>query len=183
MKELFLVALVTLAAFTAGWWIASDGLKLAACTECANSVEAVFSPGAESRLAGLLQSANKSIDVELYQFSNTALQGELADAQARGIVVRVILEPRLNGDDNVDSARFLCARGVDVRWARLAFALTHSKFAIIDEAEMLIGSPNWSYSAMQRNREAAVLIKGGKAVQDTANIFEEDWDAGSPACS
>ena len=177
MRNLVLAVVFAALAFAAGWAYphGSSG------EECANSVEAVFSPGLEGTLVSLLGSANESIEVELYQFSHQPLKDALVDAKERGVRVRVILEPRLSGDDNVQSAAFLSSHGVEVRWASLAFANTHSKFVVVDGKVVEAGSPNWSYSAMFRNREAAVVIGGGSAVAGFRNVFEQDWAAGSPA--
>jgi len=52
--------------------------------------------------------------------------------------------------------------------------LMHSKFTIRDGKEVLVGSHNFSYSALNKNREASVIISGN-AVQEFMDIFEEDW--------
>jgi phosphatidylserine/phosphatidylglycerophosphate/cardiolipin synthase-like enzyme len=175
MRDLVLAALLAAVAFGAGFAYPHGGEEA-----CAESVEVLISPGIEDELLSLLESANESIAVELYQFSHQPLRDALVEARGRGVQVRVILEPRLSGDDNVETAEFLASRGVAVRWASLSFANTHSKFAVVDEKVAEIGSPNWSYSAMFRNREAAVIVEGEAAVE-IARVFEKDWEAGSPA--
>ena len=175
MRNLVLAVVFAALAFAAGWAYPHGGSGV----ECANSVEAVFSPGLEGTLVSLLGSANESIDLELYQFSHQPLKDALAEAKGRGVRVRVILEPRLSGDDNVQSAAFLSSHGVDVRWASLAFANTHSKFVVVDGKVVEAGSPNWSYSAMFRNREAAVVVESGTVAEEFESVFEEDWGNGA----
>ena len=168
-------ALIAVVAFTAGFALQPNPNQT-----CAESVDAVFSPGADDELYALLESANRSIDVELFQLSYEPLLNELTRAHERGIHVRVILEPRLEGDDNIEAASFLTERGVEVRWASLSFARTHSKFAVVDGSVVFAGSPNWSYSGMRKNREAALIVKGGSAVREFARVFEEDWKIAKP---
>ncbi|GJQ57477.1 MAG: hypothetical protein SCALA701_02780 [Candidatus Scalindua sp.] len=45
--------------------------------------------------------------------------------------------------------------------------VTHSKVLVIDEYITIIGSTNWTYSALRRNHEASVLIKS----QSVARAF------------
>lgn len=168
------LALLALAlAFGAGYALAGGQAK---CPVCAVGVEPLFSPGAEPEIARLIESANRSIDVELYQFSYVGFVDGLADAKARGVQVRVILEPRLSGDDNLDTMESLLEKGVDAKWASLSFANTHSKTMVVDGKKVLVGSPNWSYSAMFRNREAAVVVESSEIAEEFEKIFEEDWE-------
>ncbi len=177
MRYLVLVVLVAAVAFAAGW--AGAGAYVAAPAGggvCAERVDALFSPGSEARIVGLVESANESVDVELYQFSYTPLMDALVAAKERGVRVRVILEPRLDGKDNLNAMARLKGEGVDARWATLEFALTHSKTAVIDGKEVLVGSQNWSYNAMLRNRESAVVVVSSEVAGEFEGVFEEDWE-------
>jgi len=177
VKNSVAVATIVAIVFAAGWFMQ----PITPHQECVESTYAVFSPGADGELLALLESANRSIDVELYQFSHEPLLEKLVNAREKGVQIRVILEPRLEGNDNVEAARFLGKRGISVRWASLSFARTHSKFAIVDGSVVFVGSPNWSYYAMRKNREAAVIVKGGDAVEEFNKVFEEDWEIAKPA--
>lgn len=161
-----------LVSFCAGFALAEIGCGR---PECANSVEPLFSPGAEPAVISLIESAVRTIDVEMYQFSNMALAGALADASARGVRVRVILEPRLDGDDNLEMMEYLRGNGVDARWGALEFSRTHTKVMVVDGKTVLVGSQNWSYSAMHRNREAAVVVESSETAGEFSEVFESDW--------
>ena len=174
-NELVLALVLASLAFTAGYLLPRSE------THCPESVQALISPGIGGEVLRLVSSANSTIEAELYQFSFTPLMDELVRAHGRGVSVRVILEPRLSGDDNLDAAAFLVRHGVPVRWASLSFSNTHSKLAIIDGESALVGSPNWSYSAMFKNRETAAIISGKNAIREFRETFEEDWAAGTPA--
>lgn len=172
-------AILVAVAFGAGWmaapWMEIAQQKGGGAGACAERVDAVFSPGAEAEIVALIESANESIEVELFQFSYEPLMDALADARERGVRVRVILEPRLDGDDNLKAMRRLKGSGVDARWASLSFSRTHSKTAVVDGRRVLVGSPNWSYSAMFRNRESAVIIESSEVAGEFERVFEEDW--------
>ncbi|MEW6329019.1 MAG: phospholipase D-like domain-containing protein [Candidatus Micrarchaeota archaeon] len=140
------------------------------------SVEPVFSPNSEDEMIDFLRSARESIDVEVYIFTNQKLADELIAARERGVVVRVILEPRVDSPNpNLQTMQRLRDEGIDARWASLGFSLTHSKFAVVDGKKVLVGSINWSRSALSTNREAAVIIEDEEVAREFAKIFEEDW--------
>ena len=144
-------------------------------TTCA-SVTPLFSPGSSDELVSLIRSAQKTIDVEMYVFTDEALAGELADAAKRGVQVRVILEPRVDSSNLNTLSQGMLSSGVQVRWASLKFQLTHAKFMIVDGKTVLVGSINFSKAAQNKNREAAAILQG-PPVQSYIDIFETDWPA------
>jgi phosphatidylserine/phosphatidylglycerophosphate/cardiolipin synthase-like enzyme len=153
------------------------------CGKCLNgTVETVFSPGAEDEVLGLIRGANESIDVEMYLFNYRPLADELVKAEERGVKVRVILEPRLSGDNaNLEMMKFLREKGISARWASLDYKLTHAKTMIVDRRRVLVGSTNWSMSALLKNREYSVLIEDSEVVGEFVKNFEQDWAIASQA--
>ncbi len=139
-----------------------------------NSAYALFSPGVQKEYLAVLNSAQKSVDVELYEFSNTALENALISLEQKGVRVRVILESEV--DQNWFTAKILKENGVEVRIASKKFKRTHSKFAVVDGKEVLVGSTNWSYSALNLNREASLLVNSRSLAQQFENIFNSDWN-------
>ncbi|MFH0927357.1 MAG: phospholipase D-like domain-containing protein [Candidatus Micrarchaeota archaeon] len=134
----------------------------------------VFSPNSEEDVAGLIRSAHKTIDLEMYVFTDERIARELADASARGVLVRVILEKRAESYNLDEISSALLDAGVQVRWASLNYKLTHSKMMVIDGERVFVGSTNFSNSALNENREMAVVLDGG-IVSDFILGFEKDW--------
>ncbi len=152
------------------------------CLNGSGSVEAVFSPNSEDEIINFLRSARTSIDVEMYIFTHPKLADELIAARARGVVVRIILEPRVDSPNpNLQMMERLRDAGIEARWASLEFSRTHSKLAIVDGKKVLVGSINWGRSALNTNREAAVIIEDEDVAREFANIFEDDWKKASSA--
>ncbi|MBM3229291.1 DUF1669 domain-containing protein [Candidatus Parvarchaeota archaeon] len=142
-----------------------------------SSARAVFSPGSDDEILGLLDSAQKSIDIEMYVFTEKSVAQKLIDKAQQGVDVRVILELRTIDSGKVLSmARFLQQGGVKVRIASNDFALTHAKSIVVDGNKALIGSINFSKSALSKNREAAVIVEGN-FVGQFQEIFNSDWEA------
>ncbi|MCX6769300.1 MAG: phospholipase D family protein [Candidatus Micrarchaeota archaeon] len=148
------------------------------CAGCNAHVEYVFSPGAESEVISLIRSAQKTIDVEMYVLTSEDIVNELSAAVKRGVKVRVILEPRVEDTRKDKVFQTLRQLGVDMRWASFTYKLTHSKLLIVDGKRALVGSINFSDSALNSNREVAALVEGENVHELTA-IFEEDWQKAS----
>jgi phosphatidylserine/phosphatidylglycerophosphate/cardiolipin synthase-like enzyme len=87
----------------------------------------------------------------------------LADAAGRGVAVNVLLDrgtDRTTGqpdDKHADAAAWLRGHGVQVRLDELD-RTTHAKVLVVDGRYCVIGSHNWTRSALTGNREASVLI-------------------------
>ncbi len=123
-----------------------------------------------------LRRAKKSIRCAMYfakynpKFPDgfeAALLGDLVSAQKRGLDVSVILDgnkrPWENGGKEQEDKKnqsafdFLAERGVNVRYDS-DDVLLHSKLIVIDDSVTIVGSTNWTYSALRKNHEASVII-------------------------
>jgi phosphatidylserine/phosphatidylglycerophosphate/cardiolipin synthase-like enzyme len=146
-------------------------------TEIENSqVKAVFSPGnSENEITSLMNNAKSDIKIEMFEFSYKPLKESLLEAKKRGVSIRVILDRQSN--QNKDTLDFLKGNGIDVKWAPSKFNLLHSKFAVIDNKIVLVGSTNWSKNGMQKNREASVIIYSENLAKEFENIFNKDWES------
>jgi len=146
-----------------------------ACNE--GEVLAVFSPDNSEEITALLDSAKREIKLEVYEFSYTVLADALIAARSRGVDVQVILEPSVAA--NTKTSEYLLNGGVNVVWASKKFHNTHSKFAVIDDMMVLVGSTNWSKNAMLYNREASVIVYSSEVASRFERIFDSDYAAGS----
>jgi len=153
-------------------------LTPSACAGCNAKVEMVFSPDAQAEVISFIRSAERTVDIEMYVFTSDDIIRELGDAKKRGVQVRVIMEPRVEDSRKQKVFDTLSALGCEMRWASFEYKLTHSKFVIIDGKRALVGSINFSKSALTQNREAAVSVEGEK-VGEIVAVFEEDWEKAS----
>jgi len=142
-----------------------------------------------------LAAAEKRIDCMLYLVSLPEepsaghpvrrLLDTLIARHEAGIEVRVLLDSAWEyGGEERDSkndraARYLARAGVAVRWDELE-RRTHSKSLCIDGRYCVIGSTNWSWSALRENREQAVLMDSRALGQRFAVAFAPAWAAGTP---
>ncbi|MEW6748977.1 MAG: phospholipase D family protein [Candidatus Micrarchaeota archaeon] len=138
-------------------------------------IDPVFSPAEGGEIINLIESAQRSIDIEVYVFTSRDVISALERAKARGVDVRIIMERNVISGQNAQTFLELAAKGFDVRYASRSFQLTHSKFIIVDEESVLVGSHNLSNTALYENREASVIIRDSAAVREFQDVFDADW--------
>ncbi|MCC7569943.1 hypothetical protein KO465_01190 [Candidatus Micrarchaeota archaeon] len=126
-------------------------------------------PENDDEIIYLIDSANEKIYVEMYVFSNEEIRDAIIRASDRGIDVRIILEKSIA--QNTETYNNLKSNGVDVRWSG-GYSLNHAKLVIIDKL-VILGSPNFSWSAFHKNREHAVLLKCD--THPLEKEFLKDW--------
>ncbi len=141
----------------------------------APAIAPVFSPEDGHEIVELFEGAERSIDIEVYVFTSRDIVEALERAKARGVEVRIILERDVLSGENDEIYHELLAKGFNARFASEAYKLTHAKFAIVDGKAVLVGSHNFSNSALYFNREASVIIRDEGTVHEFEDAFETDW--------
>jgi phosphatidylserine/phosphatidylglycerophosphate/cardiolipin synthase-like enzyme len=133
----------------------------------------------------LIKGAKHSLRVMMYEmtyYKNRAssptnvLIRELIDARKRGVKVEVVLEMKEGEDrttkNNRQSGKILSEGGVEVIYDSPS-KTTHTKVLIIDEQLVLLGSTNWTYSALSENNEVSVLIRSKEIAKELTSYFNK----------
>ena len=122
----------------------------------------------------IIGGAGRRLDVEMYEFGRTDLADLLGAARARGVPVRVVLDPTVAQDRPV--AARLTAAGVSVRWYPVddhRRQIDHVKL-LIDDRTALVGGMNWGgHSAA--NHDYAVEDGDQADLRRLSAIFGQDW--------
>jgi cardiolipin synthase len=131
-------------------------------------------PGAEilPMVLGAIAAAHHTLDVAMYTLTDAVVVDAMEAALARGVSVRVLLDPSERPSD--PSAMSLRAHGVAVRLYRSSGEKLHAKAAIVDGSTVVLGSANWTVSGFEHNHELDVTIPADSAV---ARSFEEQYDS------
>jgi len=135
-------------------------------------------PGHEIRDAVLsaIAGARRTIDVEMYVLSDPLVLDELRQAAARGLRVRVLLDP--GQLQNLQSLATLRAASIQ---ARLYHAppgtKLHAKLGIFDHSLVVFGSCNWSRSGFTRNHELDLVIQDVGVAAAFGARLDQDWAA------
>lgn len=141
-----------------------------------------------------INSAKKSIHMVMYEirwYGNPEgnprdvcqLANALVNAQKRGVKVKIILDDGrgygFSNNDLVDAAKnwssYFKSHGIEVRfdWSN---ETTHDKLIIIDGEIVIVGSTNWSQSALNYNHEANALIESKEVANEYEKYFNNLWE-------
>jgi len=138
--------------------------------------EVHFSP--EERLdatdAALIAPAKSSIDLASYALTDPIVINALNDADHRGVVVRIVLDPRERHDfvklgDLSDNVRI-----------KRGGPYMHLKPYAIDGERLRTGAANFSTSGENAQDNDLVVIRDAGAVAKFEAHFERMWDAAQP---
>ena len=132
----------------------------------------------------LVEAANKSIYLVVYILKYDPgdpvdpvndLVWALGNACERGVAVNVILEGKSNIIEiNQAAFDYLSSVGANITYDAGGIT-THCKLLIVDELFVLVGSHNWTESAMSYNHEASVLIRSADIARLEIEYFNQLW--------
>jgi phosphatidylserine/phosphatidylglycerophosphate/cardiolipin synthase-like enzyme len=123
----------------------------------------------------LLTSAKKSIDVTIYELTDTQVTTILTSAAAKGITVRVILDQNNEKADNTIAYNTLTAGKVQVHWANPAYACTHQKTITVDAATSAIMTLNLTPADYAMTRDFAIISSNPADVAAIVATFNADF--------
>jgi phosphatidylserine/phosphatidylglycerophosphate/cardiolipin synthase-like enzyme len=128
-------------------------------------------------VAALIAGARASVRVKMFTFTEPALIDALVQAQARGVAVRVMLNPaRSSGSRaNDETLATLRAAGVDAQWSNPAFAVTHEKSMVVDDRMALVATFNFVDKYFSLTRDYGLILEAPEAAGEIAACFDADW--------
>jgi phosphatidylserine/phosphatidylglycerophosphate/cardiolipin synthase-like enzyme len=148
-------------------------------TATASGLSLVVEPDAGlTPLYALLRSARKSVDLVMYELEDTQAEAILAQDEARGVKVQVLLDKSYVGKYNQPAFSYLQAHQVAVRWAPSHFELTHEKAMVIDDKVAAVMTLNFTAQYYSSTRDFALIDNKTQDVAAIETTFAIDW-AGS----
>jgi cardiolipin synthase A/B len=122
----------------------------------------------------LIDGAQRSVDLDLYVLTDATIVNALERAHARGVEIRLLLDPSQRPSDQ--PAAELSAAGIAVRLYRSSGELLHAKVMVTDSDNVLFGSANWSLGGFERNHEIDVEFPGNPQVASAfLSQMNSDW--------
>ena len=135
----------------------------------------IVEPGAGfSPVYRLINGARHSIDVTMYEFSDTTAERDLAAVAGRGVRVRVILDQR-ERSANSGAYSYLSSHGVTVTWSSPDYRYTHQKTVIIDGARAVIMTANLTSRYYATSRDFLVIDTERADVSAITAVFDADF--------
>ena len=162
------------------------------------TVRPVISPDTSNQITSLINSAERSIEIEQAYITNeTTLSlnpylSAAINASRRGVHVRVLLDSYwFNIEDEKDNDEMVSlinrigisehipleARCADLE--QIGVDKIHNKGVIVDGQHVLVSSINWNSVSPNFNREAGVIIDHPGVAGYFLEVFEDDWNSSS----
>lgn len=171
---------------------AKSGLRPAEVPDSDLTMQVVTERAVERALLHLIHGAraDESLDLAVFYLSDRHIVRALRRASARGVQVRVLLDPNKdafgrekNGVPNRPVAHELTNAGVSVRWCNTQGEQCHSKWLLhrdnAGRGTMLLGSTNFTRRNLHNlNLETSVVVRGSadaEPLQQGQQWFEDQW--------
>jgi phosphatidylserine/phosphatidylglycerophosphate/cardiolipin synthase-like enzyme len=125
-----------------------------------------------------IDAAAKTVEIKMFIFSEPKLIDAVKAAKARGVQVRVMLNPaRRSGEaENEQTRKVLEAAGIEVKDTHPDFDVSHEKSMVVDSRTALIKSLNWAPKNFTHTRDYAVVTTVADEVAEVLECFNADWD-------
>jgi cardiolipin synthase A/B len=135
----------------------------------------VVEPGAGfSSVYNLINGAKRSIDVTMYEFSDTTAEHDLAAAAKRGVHVHVILDRR-ERSENSAAYSYFGSHAVKVTWSSAKYRYTHQKTLVVDGSEAVIMTANLTSRYYTTSRDFLVVDTNRADVAAITAVFNADF--------
>jgi DNA uptake protein ComE-like DNA-binding protein len=141
------------------------------------------------QVPGLLRAAASSIEVCMFHIAYTSdkhptrkLLDALVEARQKGLAVRVLLDQDRKADPyastiiNGPAKKYLEEHGVSCKFDRQE-RLLHSKYLIIDNSLLIIGSHNWSAGSFFQYDDLSLAVRSPELAAQQISRFNAFWDA------
>ena len=135
----------------------------------------VVEPGAGfSSVYDLINGAKRSIDVTMYEFSDTTAEHDLAAAAKRGVHVHVILDRR-EQSENSAAYSYFGSHAVKVTWSSPKYRYTHQKTLVVDGSQAVIMTANLTSQYYTTSRDFLVVDTNPADIAAITAVFNADF--------
>jgi len=141
-------------------------------------IDVYFSPngGCRDAMLSRIRSADSTIDAAIYTFTSPEIAAALDSAAARGVKVRVVLDP------SQAMSQYSVAQCSIYKFPRRfggGSGIMHDKFAVMDHYLTITGSYNWTEAAEVRNDENLLVISSPQLADTFSERFKFLWTQAS----
>ena len=134
----------------------------------------VWSPGSQNDLLLIINNTKQSLDIYNEEINSEDIISALKEAGKRGVSVRLLMtyataNKRIYSD--------LQDSGVKVHTfaASSKKLYIHAKMILADKSEAFVGSENFSFTSLNKNRELGIFLKDPQILSSLENTFVTDW--------
>lgn len=128
-----------------------------------------------SPIYSVMSSAQHTLDMTMYELTDSQAEQILEQDAKRGVQVRVILDQNLEKKSNEAAYTALTSAGVHVVWAPKNFTVTHQKTITVDNDVSVIMTLNLTSQYYSTSRDFAVVDKDPADVAAIEQVFNADF--------
>lgn len=128
----------------------------------------------EFKVANLLRTCKKSIDIAIFALTNKRISASIEDSFRRGIKIRIIADDECAKFRGAEVYR-LASIGIPTKTDNNARFHMHHKFAIIDNAVVITGSFNWTSQAVKYNQENILFLENTEIAKEYLTEYDKLW--------
>jgi cardiolipin synthase len=155
------------------------GAALPAAAQTGTQTLVIFPDDGFTSIYSLINGAQKTIDMTMYELVDTTASGDLCNAAARGVTVRVILDINDEESNNTAAYNQLKSCGVNVVWAWTTYEATHQKTITVDaatsNAKTAILTANLTSRYYSTTRDFAVIENDANDISAIETTFAKDF--------
>ncbi|OIV36296.1 cardiolipin synthase [Mangrovactinospora gilvigrisea] len=128
----------------------------------------------EPTVTDFINTATTSLDMTMYELSDTTAVNDLIALKKKGVAVRVILDAtRTSVNDSAYNS--LKSAGVGVVWSSSSYTYTHQKTITVDGAESLVLTGNLTSKYYSTSRDYGVFDTDATDVNAIEKVFSADY--------
>jgi phosphatidylserine/phosphatidylglycerophosphate/cardiolipin synthase-like enzyme len=150
------------------------------------SSASLFSPdeNLEDEDVKIIASAQNTIDVAMYSFTDPKIEEALADAARRGVKIRIYRDGLQFADEEARSIRrgeqsainrLRLLSGVEIKIKSHSLSM-HLKTYCVDERLLRTGSANWSLQGETEQDNDIYLVRDRETIKKFGKEFTELWN-------
>jgi len=127
-----------------------------------------------------MNSATQTLDMVMYELTDTTASGDLVAIGAKGVKVRAILDQ--NNEKSANTAAYnqlKKATNVSVIWANPVYAVTHEKSIVVDDSRALVMTYNLTSQYYSTSRDFGVFDNDPSDVAAIETTFNADFVDGT----
>ena len=128
----------------------------------------------EPTIYNFINSATTSLNMTMYELSDTTATNDLIAREKAGVTVRVILD-QAEKSTNTTAYNALKAAGVGVVWSSTKFTYTHQKTITVNGTESLILTGNLTSEYYTTSRDYGVFDTDANDVAAITAVFNDDY--------
>lgn len=123
------------------------------------------------KIEKLINSSEKNIEMYFPYTGDDSLKKLLIQKAHSGIEIKLLVDKKADTSKN-NELQELSNVGIDVR---IFNGSLHAKAILVDKKYLYLGSINFSYYSLDKNREMWVLLKNIKNIENFSQIFQQDF--------